>query len=450
MELDNKREYYRKLVGIGIPVVFQNLISMSLNLVDTLMIGKLGEEELAAVGAGNQVFFVFTVALFGLYSGMAVYTAQYFGAGDKAGVRRMIGMAYLIGITSSIIVMIGSTVFAEEIIGLFSREQSVIGFGAEYLKIVNWSYIFSAASFAISYNARAIQDLKEVTVINALAIGINCVLNYFLIFGVMGFPKMGVAGAAVATLIARVLELVMLLGYYYTRKEHYFKASPSQLFSFDRGLFVKAMKTALPVVLAESSWAITTSLTFAAFGKLGTSALAVSQIANVACDMLQSVFFGVGNASAMMIGEKLGQRNKDVAYSYAIRTIKVVMVLNVVMTVLLIVAAKPIAAIYSFNEPTNTLLIKSIIAMAITITPKMIAYIYICSFFRAGGDTVYCMILEAIATWLIQVPMAFLCVLVLKTSLPVAIILVDVSDVFRIIVNLHHFRKKTWLKIVTD
>ena len=240
-----------------------------------------------------------------------------------------------------------------------------------------------------------------------------------------------------------------MLAIVYCHKDHYLKAGLKELFGFDRELFFRVMKTALPVVLTESSWAVTMSLTFAAFGRLGTSALAVSQIANVVCDLLQSVFFGVGNASAMMIGEKLGQRNPDVAYEYGRRSIKVTCVLIAIMTLIMLTLSRPIAMIYAFEEPTNTLLVKTLMAVAFTIGPKMLGYIYICGIFRAGGDTIYCMIIELIATWCLQVTMAFFAVLVLHVSLPVAFILVEIGDLFRIVTNIPHFRSRKWIHIVT-
>ncbi|MDO5303273.1 MAG: MATE family efflux transporter [Clostridia bacterium] len=446
---EEMKEYYPKMFAIGVPVLIQNLIGMSLNLLDTLMIGKLGEKELAAVGAANQVYFIFTVLLFGLFSGMAVFTAQYFGARDRAGVHRMVGICYMMGFLSAIVVTTGTSILAEPIISLFSKDAEVIAYGASYLRIANKTYPFAALSFAISYNSRAIQQLKGPTTVNAIAIAINAVFNLLLIFGLAGFPRLGVEGAAIATLIARVLELIMMLSIVYIKKDHYLRASFKELFDFDFDMYKKVMKTALPVVLSEGSWAVTTSMTFAAFGKLGTSALAVSQIANVVCDLLQSVFFGVGNASAMMIGEKLGQKKPEVAYIFGKRTIRVVWVLILIMTAIMAAVAKPIAMIYGFDEPTNTLLIKSLLMMSLTILPKMLGYIYICGIFRAGGDTVFCMIVELIATWCFQVPMAFFAVLVLKVDLPMAFLLVEVSDLFRIAINIPHFRKKKWMNIVT-
>lgn len=449
-QLGHNKTFYRKMLFIGVPVVFQNLISIGLNLIDTLMIGMLGEQELAAVGAANQVYFIFTVSLFGLYSGAAVYTAQYWGAQDIGGVRKVLGMDYMVGFCLSVAVTVFAYAAAPFIIGLFSDDAAVIDYGVRYIRIACFSYVFSGISSAISYNSRAIQNLKVPTMINAAALGVNAVLNYFLIFGIGVFPKMGVEGAAAATLIARVFEFCTLILFVYTRKSHPFKTGFRELFSFDRAHFVRVMKTAVPVVFSEGSWSLSVALIFAAYGKLGTSALAVAQVANVVCELLQSVYFGVGNASAMLIGETLGQGDKETAFQNGKRAVRIVWILNVFMTAFMILMSRPIAGIYNFSGETKELLIVALITMAITITPKMLGYIYIVGILRAGGDTVFCMYLELICNMGIQVPMAFFAVLVLKVSLPAAMILVEAIVLFRIVLCVIRFRSRKWINIVAD
>lgn len=444
------REFYRKMIFIGVPVVFQNLISLGLNLIDTLMIGMLGEQELAAVGAANQVYFIFSISLFGLYSGAAVYTAQYWGARDIAGVRKMLGIDYAVGAAFAVAVSLLAFVFAPNLIGFFSEETAVIQYGTDYIRIACFSYIFSGISSAISYNSRAIQNLKVPTIINGVALLVNAVLNYLLIFGIGAFPALGVKGAAIATLIARIFELFALLVFIYTRREHPFKVGLGALFGFDRQLFARVMKTAVPVVLNEGSWALSMSLVFAAYGLLGTSALAVAQVANVVCDLLQSVYFGVGNATAMIIGEILGQGNKERAFLCGKKAVRIVWILNVVMTLVMFVLARPIAGIYHFGGETNDLLIAALMAMAITITPKTIGYIYIVGILRAGGDTLFCMKVELICNLCLQVPIAYFSVLVLKVSLPVVMLLIALSDAVRFLVSRPRFRSRKWINIVAD
>ena len=350
----------------------------------------------------------------------------------------------------AVFVTIIAFVLAPQLIWIFSKDSVVIAYGVQYLRIACFSYVFSAVSMAISYNARAIQDLKVPTIINFAALCINGVLNYVLIFGALGAPALGVCGAAAATLIARVCELSALLIFVYSSKEHIFKAKVSELLSFDGQMFKRVMKTAVPVLLTESAWSISTALIFAAYGLLGTTSLAVVQVANVFNELLQSFFFGVGNATAMIIGENLGQGDKDEAYKCGQRAFKITWVLNVVGTIGLGLMARPIAGFYQFGPATNHLLIVSIWTMALLITPKTIAYMFSVGILRAGGDTVFCLKLEVIITVCVQVPLAFFAVLVLKVSLPIAMIIVAIGEIIRIALTVPRFKSRKWINLVTE
>lgn len=450
MVLEEKKVYYRKMLMLGIPILCQNLIGIGLNLLDTLMIGILGENQLAAVGAANQVYFVFSIALFGLFSGSAVYTSQYYGARNFHGIRKVLGIDYLIAFIAAAIVCFLSYVFGPSVIGIFSASPVVIELGTAYIRIACFSYIFSAISMAISFNSRAIQRINIPTAINALALLVNGVLNYGFIYGNMGMPELGVRGAAVATLIARIFELTALILYVFLSKDHPFRTGFGELMSFGSDLFKAVMKMALPVVFTETCWAVSTSLIFAAYGKLGTSALAVAQVANVVVEMLQSTYFGVGNATAMLIGEVLGKKRKDLGYSYGVYALQVVAVLNVIVTLVLIFISRPVANIYNFNSDTTALLIRTIITMGFLITPRMFGYIFVVGILRGGGDTVFCMKLELFCNLLIQLPVAYICVLVFHTTLPVAMIIGELGNLIRIIVCIPRFKSKKWLNLVAD
>ena len=447
-EIFDNRIYYRKILAIGIPVVFQNFIVIGLNLIDTLMIGKLGEEPLAAIGVANQVYFIFSVSLFGFLSGSAVYTTQYFGAGRRDGVKKMLGISLISAFALASLFLFVTYTFAPEIIALFSRSSEVIGFGTRYLRIACFSYLFCSISMVISYKSRAVQDLNGVTLINFIALCVNAVLNYILIYGKLGAPALGVSGAALATLIARIFEAGSVWTFIQVKKTHWLRGHIKEYFSFDKELFKGVLKMAFPVMITESIWSGSMALIFAAYGLLGTAALATAQIANVVTEMLQSFYFGVGNSTAMIIGEYVGKKELDIAYECGRKALRLTWILNVVLGILLIIIAKPITGFYDFNADTNSLIVKTIIVMAVVMAPKMIAYMYVVGILRAGGDTVYCMKLEFIFTLLLQVPLAFFGVLVLKFSLPGVIALGAINEIIRIFIVTKRFKSRAWLNEV--
>jgi len=260
---------------------------------------------------------------------------------------------------------------------------------------------------------------------------------------------MGVEGAAMATLIARVLECIGMYSYVYLSKNNPLRAMPKELFGFSKEMFRNVMKTAVPVILNESLWALSVAMIFAAYGRIGATALAVVQIANTATDVFHTVYTGLSNASDVIIGQTLGQGKRDNAYGYSGIVLKVTWILNVIMTILFIISRGPIADIYDFNAETTGLLMDSLFIYAIAITPKMLAYLIICGILRAGGDTLYCMIIDASLNMIFQVPLAFIAVLVLDLSLPLAIAVVAISDFVKVIFCYQRYFSKKWVNVFT-
>ena len=444
-----EENFYRKLTVIGIPMIIQQVIAVTLNLEDTIMVGKVSENALAAVGAANQVYFIFSVVLFGIFSGAAVHAVQYWGIRDLASLRKIVGIDYTMCLVLSVPTVAVVFAAAPLFIRLFSQEPEVIELGTQYMKIVCFSYIFAALSFVISYNSRSIQDLKYPTIINACAIAMNIFLNYVFIYGNFGVPALGVRGAAIATTVSRILECVAMMLSVYLRKEHPLKAYPSQLFCYSRELLVNVMRTAVPVIITEGMWAFSVSAIFAAYGKISASALAISQIAVTVTDFFQTIYFGLGNASSVIIGEVLGQGRRSTAFEYSRKVLKVTWILNIIMTVVIILARTPIAAIYDFSPETTEMLMKALLVYAVALTPKMLAYMTICAILRAGGDTVFCMYMDVAFNVGLQIPLAYIGVLVLKWPLHWVMAFVAIADFIKVFFCYYRYYSKKWMNIFT-
>jgi len=448
LRTDN-RSCYRQMATIGVPVMIQQLILVAVGICDTIMVGKLSEESLAAVGAANQVFIVYIDCVFGFLSGVAVFSVQYWGIRDLKALRNLLGIAYSMCIAFGIPVTIIGYAFAPQLVSLFSDDPTVISLGAEYLRIVVSTYMVTALTFVISYNSRAVAMLKWPTIANAIAVGLNIFLNWVLIFGKFGAPAMGVTGAAVATTISRFLEAIITFSYIYIfSKDHPLKAKLKEMI-FPRELFVRVIKTALPVILNELLWVLSFTTIFAIYGDLGPAALAVVQIAMTVTDAFQAIFAGVGNGAGVIIGQELGRGYRDSAFSLAKKSINVIWLFIIVSTALLIVLRGPIVNIYDFEEETNRLIMITLLVYAISIAPKMLAYFFICGIFRPGGDTTWCAILDSGLNWLVQVPLAYIGVHVLHWEIWAVIALVAMGEVIKTIICYFRFYSKKWINVVT-
>ena len=447
--MENKLKYdknfYKPMLIIALPVVIQNLISIGLNMIDSIMIGKLGVNPLAAVGIANRVYFVFSMVCFGIYSGSSIFIAQYWGIKDTKNIKKLFGMNLFLGTVLSLSVSVAVLIFPRQILSMFSDDTAVINDGITYLRIISFSYLFTALSYAVSFNSRAIHKLKAPTIISAIAISVNTFLNYLLIYGAFGFPRLEVAGAAIATAIARALEFILMFIYVYISREHPLAGNLKQFMSWDFTMFKNTLKTSLPVIISESSWAMGTTVYYIAYGMLGPSAIAVVQVAYIINDLFQSMFFGVGNASAVMIGNEIGRNETERAYDYSKAFLKITLWLNVIISVGLFLVRNIIVNIYNFDPQTNILLERSIIVFAVYMTPKMFTYMFICGILRSGGDTKFCMYLDLISIWLIGVPLAFFSVLVLKLPIYYVLAVVFSEEIFKLAIVLKRYYSKKWI-----
>ena len=440
--------YYKRLLILAGPIIVQQLISVGLNLVDNIMVGRLGALELAAVGSANQVFSIYSMILFGLFSGAAVPLAQYYGARDFKSIKKILGMDIVIGLSLALFTFLIVQLFAPQIIGLFADDEQVIGYGVQYIRIVAVTYLFVGVSFAISFNSRSVQILKVPTIVNACSILTNTILNYALIYGNFGLAALGVRGATIATLIARFIELTALVTYLAVDKKHPFHGHLKEFTGFTGALLKKVMRTAMPVVLSEGGWSLGVSLVFAAYGKISAEALAVMQVSNVICSLCQCASFAIGNASAALTGETLGQREPELAYENTKKYMKIQWLLNGIMTVMILLLRRPIAAIYNFDPETTEMLMLSLGVFAFTLIPRMVAYAVQCGILRAGGDTLFCMVVELTCNLGIEVILAYVSVLVFQFPLHLCIAVASIGNLIKAIVEYRRYVSKKWINIV--
>ena len=447
--IKNDRDFYRMMAKVGIPVMLQQMIIVAVGICDTIMVGKLSEESLAAVGAANQIFFVYIDCVFGFLSGVAVFSVQYWGIRDLKALRRLLGIAYSMCIAVGIPVTVIAYAFAPKLIAIFTDDPDVVAMGTDYMRIVVFTYLVTALTFIITYNSRAVAMLKWPTIANAFAVALNIFLNWVLIFGKLGAPAMGVTGAAVATTISRFVEAIITFSYIYIfSKDHPLKAKLREM-RFESELFMRVIKTALPVILNELLWVLSFTATFAIYGDLGPVALAVAQIAMTVTDAFQAIFTGIGNGAGVIIGQELGRGNRDEAYKLAKKSLNLIWIFIIAITIVLLLIRPLIIDIYDFEQSTNDLIMLTLLVFSFSLTPNMLAYFFICGIFRPGGDTVWCAWVDSGINWAVQVPLAYIGVHVLHWEIWAVIALVASGELLKTIACYIRLYSKKWINVVT-
>lgn len=440
--------FLKSMFAIALPMALQNLISTSVNMVDTLMITSLGEASLAAVGLANQVFFFYALITFGINSGSSIFISQYWGKEDFVNIRRILGIALFISTIVGIIFTIVAFFFPESLMRIFIDDVEVVKIGADYLKLVSLSYVITAISFAYNVALRSTGRPNIPMIASLISFFINTVFNYALIFGKFGFPVLGVNGAAIGTIIARIVELIFLLYTVYKTKG-ILAARIKDLIDWNKEFMARYIKTVSPVIFNEGFWSLGQIMYSIAYASIGTEATAAIQLTTT----IQNVFFvlirGLANACTVMIGNRIGANNHEEAYDYAIKFISLATMLGVILGAIMALTPDLTLKIFNIEPELYEVTKKLLIMMGLTFFIRTYNSTVIVGVLRGGGDTNYSLYLEMGAVWLVGVPLAFVGAKLLKLPVYFVFLLISSEEIVKFALSLPRVLSKKWIKDLT-
>jgi putative MATE family efflux protein len=407
IDLLSDKEYYRLLVKIALPIALQQFIMSSLNMVGVLMVGQLGEVQVAAFGLANQIYFLLNLLLFGITSGSAIFTAQLWGKHDVGNIRKVLGLALSLGLAAAFIFLVIAEIFPQWALGIYSTDPAVVSMGSDYLRMIGFSFVFYAISFCYAIVLRSTGEVRIPLIVTFTSLSLNMLVSYLLIFGKLGLPALGVYGAAVGVLFSRTIECCALLWISYARGTPV-AAKFSELFSYDRTFIRKVLKPILPVVANEMLWSTGTTAYSVVYARMSTDAIAAMNIVYSIDQIAFVVFIALGHACAVLVGNRIGSGERQKAYSYAARTqvLGIVGALGVGLLVLL--SSTSILSLY--NVPATVIdyahRVLTILGLLLWLrASNMILFIGI---FRSGGDTHFALVLDGVIIWVVGVPLAFI------------------------------------------
>ncbi|HEY9076201.1 MAG TPA: MATE family efflux transporter [Anaerolineaceae bacterium] len=401
------KEFFKTLFRIALPMVVQYVISSSMNLLDVMMIGQLGEVSVAAVGLSNQVAFLSNLMLFGILSGTGIFIAQYWGKRDLVSIHKVQGIGLSMALAGSLIFSLAGIFFPRAVLGIFTNDPAVIALGSGYLRISAMTYLMTAVTFSYNTALRSTENVRVPMFNSGTMLTLKTLLNYMLIFGLFGMPKLGIMGAAYATLIARVLEMSVLLLIVYLKK-YPVAASPKALFSYDWLFTRRVLKTSLPVVANEVFWSLGVSMYPIVYARISTEAIAAINICSSIENLAFTLFMAITDATAVMVGNRIGAGEEQKAASYGRRSLALGIGGSLLMSVALLLLRSTILSIYKITPETTQSAMYILTIMALTIWVRVSNMMLIVGILRSGGDTRFCLLMDAGGVWAVGVPMAFL------------------------------------------
>ncbi len=442
------REFYKKVLVLVLPMALQNLINVGVTAADVVMLGKVGEDVLSGSSLAGQVQWVMSLVFFGLASGASVLIAQYWGKKDIETIEKIIGITLRCSLITGVIFTAASWVFPVQIIRLFTNEPAVISEAVKYLRIVSCSYIIISFTMMYLNVIKSVEKVVVSTVVYSISLVFNIVLNYTLIFGKFGMPAMGIEGAAIATLLARILELGITVVYAW-KMNTAVKFRIKHLFVKDRLLWNDFVKYATPVILNELLWGAGYSANTAIMGHMGSSAVAANSVAHTIRQLSMVVSFGVGNATAIMMGKAIGEGREDIAKDYGRRFVNLSLMTGIAGTVLILVIRPFVVHFMGFEAETSGLIYFFLLVMAFYVIGQSYNSTCIVGVFRSGGDTKFGLYVDIGCLWGGSILLGALAAFVFHAPIHVVYLLIMSDEFIKVPLSYWRYRKKKWLNNVT-
>lgn len=449
MEKTHQRQFIKALISIALPLALQNLIATSLNMADTVMVSSLGEASIAAVGLVNQYIFFYFVIVFGICTGAAIFLAQYYGKRDLGMLHRFFKVMQSVVLLFGSLFTIFTLGFQDQILAMLTPDLLVQNHAREYLQIIQYTLIITGLSFGLGTALRSAGNTKAPMHVSLVAFITNVIINYILIFGKLGFAPMGIQGAAIGTLAARMVELLLLFIAFRDQGSVYslsmLKSHPTTLKDYQRYFSI-----ATPVILAETFWALGQLLFTILYARISTEATAAIQLTNT----IQNVFFilahSLSDAAAVLTGQTIGRGEYERTFTNSKLFLKFQLIIGLISSLVLILFPRALMLIYSgMDQSVIDLSVHLLIIRGIFITFRFFNGLLIVGLFRGGGDSKYALFYEMLTMWVYAVPICYLGVMTFHWSLETVFFLVSIEEVIKAICILPRYRSKKWITDIT-
>lgn len=442
---ERKRSLRKEIVRLALPIALQQFMTALVGACDAIMLGKLSQDAMSAVSLATQVTFVFNLFMFAFMAGENMFVAQYYGKGDYTGISQVFSLVTKICGCIAVVFLAGTLFFPEQLMRILTNEETLIVLGSEYLRVIGISYVFSGIAqifLAIMKNCGAV---NMSTLINGVMVILNIALNAVFIFGLSGFPKMGIKGAALATVLATVVQFLWSVVYVLCR----IRAVKFSLRSCEKKLFGRFWQKTVPLLINNLAWGIGFSMYSVIMGHMGTDAVAANGIANISKNLVVCFCLGLGNAGSIIVGNRLGADRLQEAKEVGETLTKTAIIAGIVSGLVLIALSPFITKMVDLTPTARGYLQKMLLISSYYIAGKSVNCMTIGGIFAAGGDSKFGMLCDSVTLWCIIVPLGCICAFILKLPVMVVYFVLNLDEIIKLPVVYKHYKKYKWIKNLT-
>ncbi len=438
--------FYKSVFALVLPMAIQNLINVAVTSADVIMLGKVGETALSGSSLAGQVQFILTLFFFGLTSGAAILTAQYWGKGDTRTIEIVMGIALRFALIVGVIFTAAVLLFPYPIMRIFSPEEDVIREGVRYLRVVAPSYLFMSVTIIYLNIMRSVERVIISTVVYLVSLFLNIILNAIFIFGLLGCPAMGIAGAALGTTIARGAELAIVL--LYSARNKVVRLRVRDIFVHDKLLLSDFIRI-LPVTLNELMWGAGISMNAVIIGHMGSSAVAANSVAQVTRNLATVVAFGIANAAAIMIGKENREIDYGRAEDYANRFVKLTLAAGVAGGLIILLVRPIVMATMNVTPEAHRYMSVMMLIMSYYVIAQAYNTTMVVGIFRAGGDAKFGLIMDVSTMWGGSILLGAIFAFVFHWSVPAVYAVIMGDELIKVPLTTIRYKSKKWLRNVT-
>lgn len=443
------KSFYSKVFAIAIPMALQNLINVGVSLLDTVMLGQLGEVAMSASSLAGQVGFTYMIVNLGLTAGAGVLTSQYWGRKDPASIRKVLTMTYKISMLFAAVFTVVSILFPAQIMKIFTDDVQVIASGAIYVRVMAFSY-FAHGFTMTSYNIlRTVGTVKIAMYTYAVSFFVNAFFNYGLIFGNFGMPELGIAGAAIATVISRFSECIIAAVFVFKIDQKIIFKPKDLLLKTDINIFKIYAKHGVPVLCNEVLWSLGSSMLSVIMGHMSKEFVAANSICSVIFQCTAVMNQGVSAAASVLAGNTIGEGKYKLAKKQSLTMFVISIFMGVFTCLITMAISKPFVSLYNISEETRIITMELLTVISVLTIFQTISGINMFGTLRGGGDSKFVLFFDVSSMWLFSVPLGWLSGLVLEWPVWAVCICLRSGDIFKCFGAVPRILSGKWIKDVT-
>ncbi len=442
------KSFYKTLFHLMVIVALQNLVAYSVNMADNIMLGAYDQTALSGAATVNQIFFMVQQVTLSIGEALVVLGSQYWGQKRTEPICRLTGIALKLGVICGVIILIAVTVAPEQILYIFTDDPAIVAAGMDYLDIIKYTFVLFIITNVFMAALRCVETVNISFYISVISLLVDVAINYCLIFGKFGCPEMGVRGAAIGTLVARIVELLIVVLYaaFKDKKLQLFK---NNFLKFDRDLRRDYRKIAVPVILSQILWAVSVPMQTAILGHLSSDAIAANSVATTFYQYLKVVVQAMCSATAVMVGSTIGRGDMRRIKSDA-RTLECIdLLIGIILGVLLFSLRNFLLSFYNLSDTATTLSLQLIVVLSFVMVGMSYQMPVSMGIIRGGGDARFTMIMNLVSTWAIVMPLSFMSAFWWKWPVVAVVIMIQSDQIFKCLPTFIRLRSYKWIKKLT-